>query len=58
MKLVRNVIVFDAADLTAESALWAGILGSHVFEDEAWHSFIDAAGSGGLACSLHRTMSS
>jgi Glyoxalase-like domain len=44
MKLVRNVIVFDAADLSAESAFWAAILGGHVFEDEAWHSVMDAAG--------------
>ena len=44
MKFVRNVIVFDAADLTAESTFWAGILGGHVFKDEAWHSVIDAAG--------------
>jgi hypothetical protein len=44
MERVREVIVFDAADLQAESAFWAGILGGHVFEDEAWHSVIDAAG--------------
>jgi hypothetical protein len=44
MKMVRNVIVFDAVDLQAESAFWAGILGGHVFEEEAWHSVIDAAG--------------
>jgi len=44
MERVREVIVFDAADLHAESAFWAGILGGHVFEDEAWHSVIDAAG--------------
>ncbi|MFF3489005.1 VOC family protein [Streptomyces sp. NPDC002701] len=44
MQLVRNVIVFDAADLTTESAFWAGIFGGHVLEDEAWHSVIDAEG--------------
>jgi len=44
MKLVRNVIVFDAADLPAESAFWAGMFGGHVFADEDWHSVIDAAG--------------
>ncbi|WP_419992367.1 VOC family protein [Streptomyces boninensis] len=44
MKMVRNVIVFDAADLTAESTFWAGIFGGHVFEDEAWHSVVDADG--------------
>lgn len=45
MKIVREVIVFDAANLRAESTFWAGILGGHVFEDEAWHSVIDAAGN-------------
>jgi hypothetical protein len=44
MKLVRDVIVFDAADLSAESTFWAGIFGGHVFEDETWHSVIDADG--------------
>jgi hypothetical protein len=34
MKMVRQVIVFDAADLGVESAFWAGILGGHVFEDD------------------------
>ena len=44
MRLIRTVVVFDAADLPAESAFWAGILGGHVFEDETFHSVIDAAG--------------
>jgi len=44
MRTVREVIVFDAADLQAESAFWAGILGGHVFADEAWHTVIDSAG--------------
>jgi catechol 2,3-dioxygenase-like lactoylglutathione lyase family enzyme len=44
VEMVRQVIVFDAADLRAESAFWAGILGGHVFEDDDWHSVIDAAG--------------
>jgi catechol 2,3-dioxygenase-like lactoylglutathione lyase family enzyme len=44
MDMVRQVIVFDAADLDAESAFWAGILGGHVFKDDDWHSVIDAAG--------------
>ena len=56
MDMVRQVIVFDAADLRSESAFWAGILGGHVFEDDGWHSVIDAAGSGGSACSSPRTM--
>jgi catechol 2,3-dioxygenase-like lactoylglutathione lyase family enzyme len=44
VQTVRQVIVFDAADLQAESAFWAGILGGRVFEDDAWHSVVDAAG--------------
>jgi catechol 2,3-dioxygenase-like lactoylglutathione lyase family enzyme len=42
--MVRQVIVFDAADLHAESAFWARILGGRVFEDDHWHSVTDAAG--------------
>lgn len=42
--MVRQVIVFDAADLQTESAFWAGILGGHVFKDDDWHSVIDSAG--------------
>lgn len=42
MKLVRTVIVFDAADLDAESAFWAGLLGGHVVKDDGWHSVVDA----------------
>jgi hypothetical protein len=44
MEMVRQVIVLDAADLSTESKFWAGIFGGHVFEDEAWHTVIDAAG--------------
>lgn len=44
VRMVRQVVVFDAADLHAESAFWAGILGGRVFEDDRWHSVIDAAG--------------
>jgi len=44
MRCVRGVVVFDAADLAAESSFWAGILGGEVFEDEAWHTVVDADG--------------
>jgi hypothetical protein len=43
MKMVRQVIVFDAAELHAESAFWAGFFGGHVFEDpsrEALAAFV------------------
>jgi hypothetical protein len=42
--MVRQVIVFDAADLDAESAFWAGLLDGQVFKDGRWHSVTDAAG--------------
>ena len=44
MRLIRSVVVFDAADLHAESAFWAGMLDGHVFPDDDFHSVIDAAG--------------
>ena len=44
MELIRSVVVFDAPDLHVESAFWAGMLGGHVFEDETFHSVLDAAG--------------
>jgi Glyoxalase-like domain len=44
MDMVRQVIVFDAADPDAESAFWAGMVGGRVFKDDGWHSVIDAAG--------------
>ena len=46
MKIARQIIVFDAADLAAESAFWAGVLGGHVVadDDDNWHSVVDADG--------------
>lgn len=41
MRLVRQVGVFDAADLAAESAFWAGMLGGRVVADDDWHSVVD-----------------
>ena len=40
MKINRHVIVFDAADLAAESAFWAGLLGGTVVADDDWHSVV------------------
>lgn len=42
MKITRQVIVFDAADVAAESAFWAGLLdGTMVADDgDGWHSVI------------------
>jgi hypothetical protein len=44
MNPIRSVVVFDAADLDSESAFWAGMLDGHVFEDETFHSVLDANG--------------
>lgn len=44
VEMERQVIVFDAADLHAESSFWAGILGGRVIWDDDWHSVLDAVG--------------
>jgi hypothetical protein len=44
MTPVRSVVVFDAADLNAESAFWAGMLDGHVFADDTFHCVIDSSG--------------
>ena len=44
MEPIRTVVVFDAAELDAESQFWARMLDGHVFEDVDFHSVIDAAG--------------
>ncbi len=40
MKIRRQIIVFDAADLAAESTFWAGLLGGTVVADDDWHSVV------------------
>jgi hypothetical protein len=40
VKLKRQIIVFDAADLAAESGFWAGLLGGEVDAEDDWHSVI------------------
>jgi hypothetical protein len=46
VRLVRQVVVFDAADPAAESAFWAGMLGGQVYDgDERFHCVIDAGGA-------------
>jgi catechol 2,3-dioxygenase-like lactoylglutathione lyase family enzyme len=42
MKIKRQIIVFDAADLAAESAFWAGLLDGKVVadDDDGWHSVV------------------
>jgi catechol 2,3-dioxygenase-like lactoylglutathione lyase family enzyme len=42
MKIKRQVVVFDTADLAAESTFWAGLLGGTVDADDDWHTvFVD-----------------
>jgi predicted enzyme related to lactoylglutathione lyase len=40
MKISRAVTVFDAADIGAESAFWAGLLGGRVEAEDDWHNII------------------
>lgn len=40
MKILRQVVVFDARDIEAEGRFWAGLLGGAVYPDDAWHSIV------------------
>ncbi|MDQ1569733.1 MAG: hypothetical protein QOF79_407 [Actinomycetota bacterium] len=43
MKINRQIVVFDAADLSAESTFWAGLLGGTVEAEDDWHTvYVDA----------------
>lgn len=37
MQINMQVVVFDAADLAAESGFWAGVLGGTVDAEDDWH---------------------
>lgn len=37
MRIRYQVVTFDAADIDAESAFWAGVLGGEVDVDDGWH---------------------
>ena len=37
MRIDHQVVVFDAADLAAESSFWAGVLGGTVDAEDDWH---------------------
>lgn len=41
MEIARHVVVFDAADLDAESAFWAEMLGGQVLGDDQFHCVFD-----------------
>ncbi|HEY2549994.1 MAG TPA: VOC family protein [Streptosporangiaceae bacterium] len=38
MKVQKQIVVLDAADLAAESAFWAGLLGGRAEAEEDWHT--------------------
>ena len=40
MEIKRQVVVFDAADLEAESSFWAALTGGTVHADPDWHSIV------------------
>jgi hypothetical protein len=42
VRIMRQVVVFDASDLAAESAFWAGMLVGRVLADDEWHTVFDA----------------
>ena len=44
MRINHQVVVFDAADLAAESSFWAGVLDGTVDAEDDWHMvFVDGA---------------
>ena len=38
MRIARQIVVFDAPDLTTESTFWAALLGGTVDAEDDWHS--------------------
>ena len=40
MRIKHQVVVFDAADLAAESSFWAGVLDGTVDAEDDWHMVI------------------
>ena len=45
-KLIRHVVVFDAADVDAESRFWAAMLDGRVIDDDPrFHCVIDGDGN-------------
>jgi predicted enzyme related to lactoylglutathione lyase len=42
MEIKRQIVVFDAADLDAESTFWSGLMGGTVDAEDDWHTvFVD-----------------
>ena len=40
MKIKQQLVVFDAADLEAESAFWARLLAGTVLRSDDWHTIV------------------
>ena len=40
MRITRQVVVLDAADLSTVSTFWAGLLGGTAVADDDWHSIV------------------
>lgn len=38
MRIIRQIVVFDASDLAVESTFWAALLDGTVDTDDDWHS--------------------
>jgi hypothetical protein len=55
MKLLRTVVVFDAADLDEESRFWAAVLKGRVIAEPTWHSVIDESGEWRMGFQLNPT---
>lgn len=51
MEIKRTTVVFDAADIEAESAFWAALVGGTVEKDDDWHTIM-ADGRPGMAVQL------
>ena len=51
MRITRQIVVLDAADLTAESTFWAALLGGTVEAEDDWHS-VDVGGEPRLGVQL------
>ena len=49
MKIRRQIVVFDAADLAAESGFWAGLLGTVEAEDDGHSVVVDGERAGSVS---------
>ena len=38
MKIIQQVVAFDAADMTAESTFWSRLMGGKVEAEDDWHT--------------------